>query len=207
MLYTVLGILGFAIIHLSDPAAIRRLPLVKPVVWVIGIGLLVYSSVMAGLSPEKFSLPSWATWLGWMLFGFSFVLIFLSLFVNLPFRKTYITRGVGDRLVTTGMYAIVRHPGVPCAVLLVVSFILISRSWLALVSAPVFLLLDVLLVTMQDRFYFGRMFPGYDDYRRQTPMLIPNARSIRAFVESLRQAKSRSTTQEEEAHVRSSSAV
>jgi len=49
-------------------------------------------------------------------------------------------------------------------------------------------LLDILLVAIQDRFFFGRMFEGYNTYRRQTPMLVPNRRSISAFISSLKQA-------------------
>jgi protein-S-isoprenylcysteine O-methyltransferase Ste14 len=207
MLYTVLGILGFVIIHLSDPVAIRRLPMVKPIVWTIGIGLLAYATVMVGLSPNKFDLPAWTTWLGWILFAGSLTMMSFSLFINLPFRKTYLARGVGDRLVTTGMYAMVRHPGVPCAVLFIVAFVMVSRSWTALMTAPLFIVLDILLVIIQDRFYFVRMFPGYEEYRRQTPMLIPNARSLGAFIDSLRQAKIRARTQEAQGHVRTSSAL
>jgi hypothetical protein len=31
------------------------------------------------------------------------------------------------------------------------------------------------------------MFAGYDNYRRETPMFIPNRRSINAFINSLKQ--------------------
>jgi hypothetical protein len=41
-------------------------------------------------------------------------------------------------------------------------------------------------VVIQERFFFGKMFEDYDGYKRETPMLIPSRRSIRAFIDSLR---------------------
>ncbi len=172
---------GFALVHLTDPVAIKRIPLAKPALWAAGIGLITYSGLMASLSGEKFNLPTWAIVLGWFLLALSSVLVVLSLFVNLPFRKTYVSTGTSDRLVTTGLYSLTRHPGVLWTTLLVASLALVSRSDLVLAAAPIVIVVDVVLVAMQDRFFFGRMFSGYDRYRKDTPMLIPNGRSIRNF--------------------------
>ena len=187
MVFIALALIGFAIIHLCDPAAIKRVPFAKPVAWLTGLGLLIYSGVMASLSGEKFDLPGWTVGLGWALLAASSALIVFSLFVNIPFRKTYVATGIGDRLVTTGFYSLTRHPGVLWTALLVGSLVLVSRSYLVLAAAPVIVTADVLLVAIQDRFFFGRMFPGYEEYRRDTPMLVPNARSIKAFTVWLRQ--------------------
>jgi protein-S-isoprenylcysteine O-methyltransferase Ste14 len=105
----------------------------------------------------------------------------------LPFRKTYLKSGVGDRLVTTGMYAIVRHPGVLSVTMLLAALVLMSRSQALLIAAPIFVALDVLLVYLQDRYFFRLMFKGYNEYRQQTPMLIPNYKSLKIFINSLRE--------------------
>ncbi len=63
-----------------------------------------------------------------------------------------------------------------------------AGSRLLLIAVPVFIALDILLVTIQDRFIFGRMFDGYESYRRRTPMLLPNRRSLNIFLRSLRKA-------------------
>jgi hypothetical protein len=65
MNYILVGIAGFLIIHLCDPVAIKRIPVVKTIVWVAGSGLLVYALVMISLWPDRLSLPIWSTWLGW----------------------------------------------------------------------------------------------------------------------------------------------
>ena len=59
-----------------------------------------------------------------------------------------------------------------------------------IIAAPLFIGLDIALVVIQDKFIFGRMFDGYERYRRETPMLLPNKKSFSAFLRSFRQAKS-----------------
>jgi len=74
--------------------------------------------------------------------------------------------------------------------LFMLSLIPISRSSLLLTAAPIFIGLDIALVVIQDKIIFGRMFAGYRNYRRETPMLLPNKKSFSAFLRSLRQVKS-----------------
>ena len=189
MLYIVLGIIGFTVIHLFDLVSLKRVPRAKPAVWASGSGLLIYSLVMICLTPDKLVLPVWLTWLGWGLLSISLPLLIHSLFVGLPFRKTYLTTGIGDRLITTGVYALTRHPGVIWFTILMLALIPVSGSRLLLIAAPVFIALDILLVTIQDRFIFSKMFDGYVSYRRRTPMLFPNRRSLNIFLRSLRKAE------------------
>ena len=190
MLYIIIGAIGFVVVHLFDLVALKRIPRLKPVIWCIGSGLLIYSLVMICRYPVKIMLPAWSTWLGWGMLAVSASLLIHSLFISLPFRKTYVDTGVGDKLVKTGLYALVRHPGIMWFPLFMLSLIPISRSSLLLIAAPTFIALDIVLVVIQDRLIFGRMFHGYDSYRRETPMLLPNRKSFGAFLRSLRQVKS-----------------
>lgn len=190
MLYIIIGAIGFVVVHLFDLVALKRIPRLKPVIWCIGSGLLIYSLVMICRYPVKIVLPAWSTWLGWGMLAVSASLLIHSLFISLPFRKTYVDTGVGDKLVKTGLYALVRHPGIMWFPLFMLALIPISRSSLLLIAAPTFIALDIVLVVIQDRLIFGRMFHGYDSYRRETPMLLPNRKSLGAFLRSLRQVKS-----------------
>jgi protein-S-isoprenylcysteine O-methyltransferase Ste14 len=186
MMYIALGSLGFLIIYLLDTFSLKRIPGLKPLTLLVGNGLVVYAAIMVCLAPDKLSLPLWTTWLGWVMLPAALFMLVYSLFVNLPFGKTYVSTGVGGKLVTSGLYALVRHPGVHWFTLALLALILVSRSSLMLIAAPIWVLLDIALVAIQDRFFFGKMFAGYDNYRRQTPMLIPNRRSISAFINSLK---------------------
>ncbi len=191
MIYVAVGIFGFIVIHFFDIVSLKRIRGAKPVTWVIGSGLLVYSLIMMSLAPDRLPLPIWSTWLGWGLLLIALCVLIYSLFINLPFRKTYIATGVGDKLITTGLYALVRHPGVHWFTLAMIALVLVSRSVLLLIAAPILILLDILLVFVQDRFFFGRMFDGYDSYRRVTPMFLPNWQSVNAFIEGLWPARAK----------------
>ncbi len=189
MIYIATGCLGFLVIHLFDIVSLKKLPGAKPFTWVLGSGLLLYALAMVCLKADKIPLPIWSTWLGWALLTISLSLLIYSLFINLPFRKTYIATGVGDKLIRTGLYALVRHPGVHWFILVMLSLILVARSSLLMVAAPIFILLDIVLVIVQDKFFFIRMFASYDSYQRETPMLVPNRQSVSAFINSLKQAR------------------
>lgn len=185
MIYIALGTAGFLIIHAFDLISLRRWPVLKPFTWISGSALLLYALVKLTSPPERLSLPEWSIWAGWVLLLTSLFLLVYSLFINLPFRKTYVNTGVGDQLITTGLYALVRHPGVHWFSLALLSLVLVSRSGYLLAAAPVFIALDVLLVLIQDKVFFTRMFSGYARYQETTPMLIPNRQSVKAFVDSL----------------------
>jgi protein-S-isoprenylcysteine O-methyltransferase Ste14 len=190
MLYIIIGAVGFTVVHIFDLVALKKVPRLKPVIWSVGSGILIYALVVICLSPEKLVVPAWLTGVGWGVLVLSASLLIHALFISLPFRKTYIDRGVGDKLVDRGVYALVRHPGVIWFTLLMLALIPVARSRLLLIAAPVFIALDIVLVIIQDKFIFGRMFRGYERYRRETPMLLPNKKSFTAFLRSFRQAKS-----------------
>jgi protein-S-isoprenylcysteine O-methyltransferase Ste14 len=175
------------VLHFCDVFSLKRIPVAKPAIWILGSGLLAYSLIMLCLGTERLAFSPWLTWLGWSLLLISLPLLIYSLFISLPFRKTYIATGAGDRLITTGLYALVRHPGVHWFIVLMLSLVLVSGSKLLLIASPILILLDILLVVIQDKFFLDKMFDGYENYRRETPMLLPNRRSISAFTDSLRQ--------------------
>ena len=191
MIYIASGGLGFLVIHLFDIFCLKRIPAAKPATWLVGGGLLVYSLIMIALAPNKLPLPAWSTGIGWGLLIISISLLVYSLFINLPFRKTYLATGVGDKLVVTGLYALVRHPGVHWFIITMLALVLVTRSQLMLIASPIFIILDIILVVIQDKFFFGRMFQGYYRYRRETPMLLPNRRSINTFKKGLRPARAK----------------
>ena len=187
MIHIVLGIFDFIIVHLFDMVSLKRIPSgAKPCVWAAGSGLLVYPVIMLCLQSNTLSLPIWSMWLGW---GLSLFLLIYSLFVNLPFRKTYVATGVGDKLITTGLYVLVRHPWIHCFTLTLLSLVLVSRSNLLLIAVTIWILLNIPLVIIQDKFFFGKVFQRYDSYRQEAPMLVPNRWSINAFMNSLEQSR------------------
>ena len=178
MRHVLLGCVAFIIALFFDLAALKRIPYLKQTIGVISISLFSYSLIMVSLDADRLQLPDWSSHAGWPLLLVSVSLLVYSLFLEIPFRQTYAADGVGDRLVKTGTYALVRHPGVLWLALFLLGLVLLSRSRLLLLATPVWLLMDVLYVWVQERFFFGRMFAGYEQYKRETPMLIPTRSSI-----------------------------
>jgi protein-S-isoprenylcysteine O-methyltransferase Ste14 len=178
MEHILLGTLAFLIAFSFDLAAIKGIPYLKQIIGLASALLFGYSLLAVCLASPKLRLPEWLSWGGWLFLPISVFLLVYSLFLEIPFKQTYAATGVGDELISTGTYALVRHPGVLWFALLLISLILISRSKLLLVAVPVWLFMDVLYVWIQERFYFTKMFPGYEQYKRETPMLIPTVESI-----------------------------
>jgi len=197
MEHILLGILAFLIAFSFDLAAIKGIAYLKQVIGLVCVSLFGCSLLAVCLAPVKLRLPEWLAWVGRLFLPVSLFLLVYSLFLEIPFRKTYAATGVGDELVKTGTYALVRHPGVLWLALFLLALVLVSRSRLLLVAVPVWLFMDVLYVWMQERFYFTKMFPGYKQYKRETPMLIPTADSIaeciRTFGIEVRGGKGRRT--------------
>jgi len=83
--YIALGMLGFLIVHTSDFISLKRIPLLKPIVWIAGSGLLAYSIIVVCLTSPRLTLPVWSIWLGWLLLASSTIVLLYSLLINLPF--------------------------------------------------------------------------------------------------------------------------
>jgi protein-S-isoprenylcysteine O-methyltransferase Ste14 len=189
MNYILLGAAGFLLMHLLDLASLKKLPLVKPALALSGTALVVYASAMAAVSGERFELPLSLTLIGWVLLAVSACLMVYSLYVVLPFGKTYLATGLSGQLVTGGVYRLVRHPWLLFFALSMAGLTIGSRSLLALEAGVVWTALSAGLVFLQDRMVFPRMFPGYAEYQRRTPMLLPTKNSLSAFFKGLKQNK------------------
>lgn len=186
MQYVGLGAVGFLALYLFDLLALRSIPYAKQIVGAVAMGVIGYAHLMVSLRGARLPLPTGLAYVGWPLFVLASLALFYSLFFEIPFKTTYIKGGVGEQLVTTGTYALTRHPGVLWYSLILVAQILISRSRWALYAAPIWLLMDVVWVWIQEQFFFSRMFPAYERYKEETPMLIPNRRSIAQCIASFR---------------------
>lgn len=185
MVFVGLGGLGFLMGYAFELSSLKAIPVLKPVLWLMSIGLLGFSLAQVCLQSERFWVPGWLAGLGWGLLPVAVLLLSYSLFLEVPLLRTYLTPGPGPHLVRSGTYALVRHPSVLWFGLLLFSLLLVSRSYLLALALPLWVLLDILWVGLQER-QLKRAFPEYTDYQRTTPMLIPNRQSLEACLRSLR---------------------
>jgi protein-S-isoprenylcysteine O-methyltransferase Ste14 len=146
-------------------------------------GFAIYYAIWV---TDRFWLPQVVSIAGWVILPFFVFLMVYSLFIELPSWKTYSRPGTSSSLVTTGTYALTRHPVVIWYILALLALILATRSVVLLIAAPVWVLLDIVYVILEDKIFFVKMFPGYMQYKQQTPMLIPTRKSILACWKTFR---------------------
>ncbi len=106
-------------------------------------------------------------------------LLIFTLFFALPAVPTY-TGTEQLSLVSSGMYALCRHPGVLWLSLFYLLSWFLCRTPVFLCAFFVFSALDTLYVLWQDIDVFPRSIPGYEAYRKTTPFLIPTCASVRS---------------------------
>jgi protein-S-isoprenylcysteine O-methyltransferase Ste14 len=186
MIGIALGAAAFLLIFWVDLVSLKGLGVVKPVLWLAGGTLFVVGVVQTIRNSTRVPLPAAVPVLGWILFGV-FALFFLySLFFEIPFASAYVKKGTPARLVTSGTYALCRHPAVLWfAALLAGLFLGTGAMWL-LPAILVWTGLDVLYIVLQEKLFFVPMFgTAYKEYQGKVPMLIPTSRSVRECVRTI----------------------
>lgn len=130
--------------------------------------LAVY--VVSGLDGGRFgwsSPPVWTYYLGIALFVISWVFTIWSLAHNRFFEKTVrIQEETGHQAVTTGPYAIIRHPGYFGFILLYYSTSLMLDSLWGLLPGFILMILYILRTAREDRTLHNEL-PGYPEYTQK----------------------------------------
>jgi protein-S-isoprenylcysteine O-methyltransferase Ste14 len=175
-----LGVTAFVVLFWVDAVSLKGMRLVKPALWLISGALFVVGCVLTLRQPPHFPVPGVLAVTGVVLASVSGLLLFYSLFIEIPFVSAYVQKGSPLRLVTRGTYALCRHPGVLWLAGLLAGTCLARGSVWMLAALPVWVGVDVLYVILQEKLFFVRMFgPEYREYQRSVPMLVPTSRSVR----------------------------
>ena len=114
--------------------------------------------------------------------------IFLGLFTHSLFSVLLANatdiKSEKRQLADTGVYALCRHPGVIWLTLFFLFAWLFADNimmlWLGISNT----VMDIVYVTIQDIFIFPKTISGYDEYKKYTPFLIPNVRSVKRAIET-----------------------
>lgn len=121
----------------------------------------------------------------WVFLGaavFFLAVLLYTLFFALPFEETYQVQDAQRKVYDKGMYALCRHPGVLWFFLFYLCLGLACMPSDMLWQGIVYTVCNAAYVIFQDIWTFPRTFDTYGDYKKTTPFLIPNAKSIkRAF--------------------------
>jgi protein-S-isoprenylcysteine O-methyltransferase Ste14 len=173
------GCTGFLVLLLFDWADSRGLRRIKPWIMIGASALFTYALVAILSDPGRFHLPLALRIAGAVLSLPFFLLFVFSIFLEIPFRLTYGAKDGERGVVTTGTYALSRHPGVIWFFLFHACLILLTCSWLLLAALPFWTGMNIFLVFVEDRVFFPRTFgDSYLEYRRRTPFLVPTPASV-----------------------------
>lgn len=132
-------------------------------------GVLFAHWVIAGLDHGRFhwsdSVPTWLQWTALIAVAAGYAFCFWAMRVNRFFSSIVrIQNDRGQVVITTGPYAIIRHPGYLAGIVIVVASGLALDSWIAaailVVTAVPFLLYRA---ATEDRVLLAEL-PGYRDY-------------------------------------------
>jgi protein-S-isoprenylcysteine O-methyltransferase Ste14 len=101
------------------------------------------------------------------------LLLIYSVLVEIPLysRKSESSK---RKAIKSGTYSFVRHPGFLWFLLLHLLLISIYRNRWFTLNSLFMVLLDFILVFLEDRFFFPKIFPNYREYMKNVPFLIPN---------------------------------
>ncbi len=105
-------------------------------------------------------------------------LLYRSLVAELPgetYSYLYATgKSAWRKTCRQGTYALVRHPALWWYGLFLAGLFILSGAKWMLVSGVVWWIANLVLVVVEDLYIYPRMFEDYGDYKRKTPMLIPD---------------------------------
>ena len=184
--YLVLGSLGFLFLYIFDLNKIKNYHNGLNSFFMIGVVLIGIGSIMIHRTPKViFSLDLWLRGVFYALAILSGLFMFYALFGALPFKATY-TKTQKNQTMTTGVYALCRHPGVWGFFFMYLFLFLASGNELMLFATIVWTTLDVVHVWIQDVYFFSKTLVGYEDYQKTTPFLMINAKSVARCLQSFK---------------------
>lgn len=187
MVYILLGCIAFGFLYLFDINKVIAISKLFNVNFAIGCVLLAdatYKLIVGDYYGFSVILPFKVIFL--ILAAFCLVMMLYSLFISLPFAKTYLKTYVSSEVIDFGMYALCRHPGVIWFFFFYLFLWLFTGSWVMLLACIIWTVMDVIHVWIQDRWFLPAILKGYHNYQNTTPFLIPTIESIKKSWDSRR---------------------
>jgi protein-S-isoprenylcysteine O-methyltransferase Ste14 len=180
MEYILIGVLGFVFMLIFDVLSMRDNVLGKYFFAFAGLGMIVYSTIeIVNLSNYVFVLD--VLTITSLVFAAVFAMLLVySVFIEVG-TNTY-QKHAEPKLVTNGTYCLSRHPGVIWLFLTLLFAALFFRNGYLLFAAIIWTITNIVYIAIQEKLIFVKIFKNYDEYKKHTPMVIPNINSIRKFI-------------------------
>jgi protein-S-isoprenylcysteine O-methyltransferase Ste14 len=135
-------------------------------------GVLVVHWIVAGLDRGRFhfsdNVPEWLRAAGLIVMAAGYALCFWAMYVNRFFSSVVrIQSDRGQYVVSTGPYAIVRHPGYAAGILIIAASGIALGSWLAAALLVIATLPFLLYRAVTEDPILQAELPGYQDYAQR----------------------------------------
>ena len=119
-------------------------------------------------------------------------MLIYTLFFALPFEETYCEENKLRAAYTEGVYGLCRHPGVLWFAGAFLCMWGMLGGWRPGIYFGLMIFWNYLYIIFQDLWTFPRTFFNYREYQQSTPFLIPNGKSIRVCMKSIRKRSNQS---------------
>ncbi len=183
MIYLGLGILGFIMLLVFDICSLCEKSIVKYFFGVSGFSLIVISSVFLMRMNNGIVFPFSFRLLSLSLSILFLLLLIYSIFIEVG-KNTYQFKNK-NKLITTGTYALSRHPGVLWFLFAYLFGAVYFQNYFMLYAGLIWTVINIIYVYIQERFIFNKLFENYGNYIQTTPMIMPSYQSIEKCITTL----------------------
>lgn len=182
-----LGTAGFVLYYIYDVNSIRWKNVFLQKFFAVGSILVVVSALAEFGTAWREYHQSKGIVLGCGIGALFFLsLLLYTLFFAIPFEETYCQENKLRAAYTEGVYGLCRHPGVLWFAGVYLCMWGMLGGWKQGCYFLLMIFWNFVYIVLQDLWIFPQTFDNYQEYKRCTPFLIPNGRSIRACVKSIR---------------------
>lgn len=149
------------------------------------VGVIFISTIVCGDAVLTLGVENLRFWLLLVAAGVCLILLIYSLYFAIPSDEAYGKNTItmeGRIACTEGMYALSRHPSVlwmACIYAFLYLALPTERMLLLFLATTI---CNVLYVMIQDIWTFPNLFQNYEDYKKETPFLLPNPRSLKRCI-------------------------
>jgi len=180
MNFIIFGIIGFIFLFASDICGMKSKCKSRNLFALVGVLFVLTSSIIILVIGKTYTIG-----LSYRILAGTFTLVFLILLVYSVLIEVNKNNDPDNKLITTGTYALSRHPGVIWLLLYYVFGSLLFTNVLLLIAGIVWSIVNIIYVILQERLIFNKIFNDYDLYVETTPMLLPNINSIKKCINTL----------------------
>ncbi len=183
MMYIGIGVAGFILLLLFDVCSLCKKSVIKYFFGLSGFSLIAGSSIFL-IQLESYASFSYSVRIIALVIAIiSLLLLVYSVFIEVG-RKTYEYENK-NTLITTGTYALSRHPGVLWFLFLYLFAAIYFQNHLVLYAGLIWTVMNILYVAIQERFIFTKLFDDYSNYILTTPMILPSNSSLGRCITTL----------------------